>query len=144
MLTSALAWYILFSSSWKSFECRFSGILLKLERHKDMLLKEAVAIDIVEARKWRTATSEELDKQEKARNQIYTNDTLAWLNVQQESQEDELARLLDKRQPGTCAWVFKHPKFLAWKNEAHADRGLWMNGIPGAGTENLVTLACVY
>ena len=63
------AWHILFASLWKSFEGRFSGILSNLSRHKDMLIKEAVAIDIVEARKWRARASEELEKQEKARNQ---------------------------------------------------------------------------
>ncbi|KIW21374.1 hypothetical protein PV08_01954 [Exophiala spinifera] len=127
------SWHILFDSLWKSFDSRFSGILANLSKHKEMLMKEAIAIDIVEARKWRTRAAEELDKQEKGRNQIYISDTLAWLNIQQEDQEDELDRLLAKRQPGTCDWVFRHPKFVTWKTEAHAERVLWMNGIPGAG-----------
>jgi hypothetical protein len=140
LLMSCPAWHILFDSLWKSFEGRFSGILSKLSRHKDMLIKEAIAIDIVEARKWRGRASEELEKQEKGRNQIYIDDTLAWLNVQQENQDDELDRLLSRRQPGTCAWVFKHPKFVTWKNEVHADRVLWMNGIPGAGVNAALIL----
>ena len=105
-----------------------------------MLLKEAIAIDIVEAKKWRARAAEDLDKQEKGRNQIYANDTLAWLNVKQENQDDELDRLLNKRQSGTCDWIFKHPKFVTWKNSAYADRILWMNGIPGAGIDASIPL----
>ncbi|EXJ71755.1 uncharacterized protein A1O5_05565 [Cladophialophora psammophila CBS 110553] len=134
------AWHIIFDSSWKSFEGRFGGILANLSKHKDMLMKEAIAIDIVEARKWRAHAAEELDKNEKERDQVYINDTLAWLNVQQGNQDDELYRLLARRQSGTCDWIFKHPKFISWKDDAHADRVLWVNGIPGAGK----TILCSY
>ncbi|EXJ84684.1 hypothetical protein A1O3_05354 [Capronia epimyces CBS 606.96] len=134
------AWYKLFESSWKSFEGRFGGILANLSKHKDMLMKEAIAIDIVEARRWRARAAEELDKKEKERDQIYISDTLAWLNVHQEDQDDELHRLLNRRQSGTCHWVFRHPKFISWKDDTRADRVLWMNGIPGAGK----TILCSY
>jgi hypothetical protein len=98
-----------------------------------MLMNEAITIDIVEARKWRAREAERLDKQEKKLDQIYTSSTLAWLNVKQENQDDELRRLLDRWQPGTCKWVFRHPKFISWKDDGCADRVLWINGIPGAG-----------
>lgn len=98
-----------------------------------MLMKEAMTIDIVEARKWRARAAEELEGKEKERDKIYISDTLAWLNIQQETQDDELYRLLAKRKPGTCEWVFRHPNFVSWKDDAHADHVLWLNGIPGAG-----------
>ncbi|KAJ9503773.1 hypothetical protein H2202_000912 [Exophiala xenobiotica] len=134
------AWHILFDSAWRTFEGRFGGILANLSKHKDMLMTEAIAIDIVEARKWRARTAEELDTQEEKLDEIYTSSVLAWLNVQQENQDDELYRLLNRRQPGTCDWVFRHPKFISWKDDGCADRVLWMNGIPGAGK----TVLCSY
>ena len=134
LMTDATAWYIFFDSLWKSFEIRFDGILAKLSRHREMLTKEAIAIDIVEARRWRAQALDDLEIREKRRVDIHMHDTIAWLNVQQEHQDDELDRLLSKRQPGTCDWVFRHTEFLTWQNDAHADPILWVKGIPGAGT----------
>lgn len=100
---------------------------------KDMLTTPSKPIDIVLAKQLRGRANEELEIKEGEQNGIYKKDTFAWLNVQQENQDDELDRLLRKRQSGTCDWVFKHPKYVSWATDAHADRVLWVNGIPGAG-----------
>jgi hypothetical protein len=141
ILTFDTAWHILFDSLWKSFETRFDGILVRLSKHKELLFKEAVTIDIVEARQWRTRALEDLENREKKRDAIHLHDTLAWLNVHQQDEGDEFDRLLRKRQPGTCEWIFKRSEFESWAKEAHADRVLWVKGIPGAGTSR--PISCV-
>ena len=105
---------------------------------KDMLTSPSRTIDTTLAKQLRVRANEELEVQETKQNEIYKNDTFAWLNIQQENQDDELDRLLRKRQPGTCEWLFKHPKYISWATDAHTDRVLWVNGIPGAGINGVL------
>ncbi|TVY84848.1 Vegetative incompatibility protein HET-E-1 [Lachnellula suecica] len=56
-----------------------------------------------------------------------------------EQHDDELERLAEKRQEGTCEWVFRNALFQAWKGDAHGDPVLWVKGIPGAGKTILST-----
>lgn len=122
-----------FDSLWKSFDSRFDGILASLARHKDLLTKEVTAIDLVEARESRAKAQEDLDAREKKRSDTYLHDTVAWLNIATESQDDELDRLLAKRLDGTCDWIFRNAKMKEWIDDAHGQPVLWVKGIPGAG-----------
>jgi len=124
---------LFFDSLWKSFDSRFNGILASLAKHKELLTKEAVTIDLVEAREWRAKAQEDLDVREKKRSDTYLHDTVAWLNIATESQDDELDRLLSKRLDGTCEWIFRNAKMKEWKDDAHGEPVLWVKGIPGAG-----------
>jgi hypothetical protein len=128
-----VAWHIFFDSLWKSFEFRFQGILKRLSRHQELLMREAITIDIVAARQWRTQAQEELLRREKESQDFYLHDSIAWLKVAVEDHDDELERLSDKRQKGTCEWVFNNPLFEIWKEDPHAEPILWVKGIPGAG-----------
>jgi hypothetical protein len=96
--------------------------------------KEAAAIDLMEARQWRAKAQEDLEAREKQRSDTYIHDTIAWLNIATEPQDDELDRLLSKRLEGTCDWIFRNAKMKAWKDDAHGEAVLWVKGIPGAGT----------
>jgi hypothetical protein len=95
--------------------------------------KEAVTIDLVEARNWRFKAEEDLRNREKRRSDTYIHDTIAWLNIVTEHQDDELDRLLSKRLKGTCDWIFRNEKMRSWKDYAHGEPVLWVKGIPGAG-----------
>lgn len=117
----------------KRCECFFQGILKNIARHQDLLIKEVFTIDVVAARQWRTKTEEELIRQEKKSRDYYLHDSIAWLKVADEQQDDELTRLCEKRQKGTCEWVFKNELFQVWKDDPHGDPILWVKGIPGAG-----------
>lgn len=97
------------------------------------MIKEVFTIDVVAARQWRTKTEEELIRQEKKSRDYYLHDSIAWLKVADEQQDDELTRLCEKRQKGTCEWVFKNEPFQVWKDDPHGDPILWVKGIPGAG-----------
>jgi hypothetical protein len=124
---------VLFDSLWKSFDSRFNSILEKLAKHKKLVKSEALTIDLVEARSWRLKIQEELEACDKRRSDTYIRDTVAWLNIPTEHQDDELDRLLSKRLDGTCEWILRHEKIAAWKNDAPAEPVLWVKGIPGAG-----------
>lgn len=143
-MTSEIAWPLLFHSLWTSFEGRINSIVSKMSMLKDMLTPPSRMIDILSVRQLRGDLEHALEIKEQEQNEIYRKDTFAWLNVQQENQDDELDRLLRKRQQGTCEWVFKHPKYISWATDAHADRVLWINGIPGAGDSVVQwpTIAC--
>lgn len=54
-----------------------------------------MAIEVVEAQEWRVRIFEELENREKSRNELRTNASMAWLNVHQEVQDDELDRILN-------------------------------------------------
>jgi hypothetical protein len=123
----------LFDSLWKSFEYRFQGILRRLSRHQELLMKEVITIDVTAARQWRVTNGEEIIKQEKRTRDYYLHDSLAWLKMADEQNEDELEKLSDKRQEGTCEWIFSNPLFHSWKDEGHGESILWVQGIPGAG-----------
>jgi hypothetical protein len=125
---------LFFDSLWKSFDSRFNGILESLAKHKELLTKEAVTIDLVEARSWRAKLQEDLENREKQRSDTYIHDTIAWLNISTTDQVDELETLLSKRLDGTCQWIFQNSKFKTWKDDAHGEPVLWVKGIPGAGT----------
>jgi adenylosuccinate lyase len=127
------AWHLFFDSLWKSFEFRFNGILKRLSHHKELLIKEAVTIDILAARQWRIEAKELIVQQEKRIHDYYLQDCISWLKVADEQQDDELERLADKRQEGTCEWVFKNNRFQSWKDDVHGEPILWVKGIPGAG-----------
>jgi len=118
---------------WKSFEFRFNSILGDFRRHQKLVMNEVVAIDVVEAREWRIKSQRELERQEKQTQDYYLHDSISWLKVADEQYDDELDRLAEKRQEGTCEWVFRNALFQAWKSDAHSDPVLWVKGIPGAG-----------
>jgi hypothetical protein len=108
-------------------------MLTRLSRHQELLMKEVITIDVTEARQSRLKAEEEIIRQEKRTIDFYLHDSLAWLKMADEQREDELETLSGKRQEGTCEWIFSNPLFHSWKDEAHADPILWVQGIPGAG-----------
>lgn len=96
--------------------------------------KEAVSIDIVEARTWRMQVQEILERREKEREASQLQDAITWLAVDDCAQEDELDRLSYRRQPGTCDWVLDALKVKSWMEDDTSNPVLWLKGIPGAGS----------
>jgi len=139
-MTTPLAFHLFFDSMWKSFEYRFNSILKDFARHRDLVMREVVAIDVVEARELRIKFHQELEQQEKKTQNYYFHDSISWLKIPDEDYDDELDQLAEKRQEGTCEWVFRNPIFQSWKNDGHSDAILWVKGIPGAGTATYFAL----
>ena len=101
-LTYHLAWKIVFESLWKTFDSRFEFILENLRKHRDLIDLEANAIDIVEAKAWRSKQLEEdrrrrveraedLDRMERERLARQVREAVAWLGANEE-QEDTFAK----------------------------------------------------
>jgi len=127
------SWHLFFDTLWKSFQFRFQGILKRLAYHQKLLMKEVAVIDVVDARQFYIKGREEIERQEKQTRDHYLHDSISWLKVAGEECDDELERLSEKRQKGTCEWVFRSPLFQTWKDHAHGESVLWVKGIPGAG-----------
>jgi hypothetical protein len=118
---------------WKDFNSRFDSILTSLASHKKLLDKEVDIIDLTEARKLRAKIEDDLKNREIQRSKTYLHDTIAWLNIATEVQDDEFDRLISKRLTGTCEWIFRNTKMRAWRDDVHGEPVIWIKGIPGAG-----------
>jgi hypothetical protein len=127
------AWHLFFDSLWKSFQFRFAGILKSLAHHQELLMKEVAVINVVDARQFYIKGQQEIERQEKQTQDHYFHDSISWLKVAGEDYDDQLEKLSEKRQEGTCEWVFRNPLFQSWKGDAHNEPVLWVKGIPGAG-----------
>jgi hypothetical protein len=96
-------------------------------------MNEIQIIDIIEAKKARDIAKEQLEERERKKELTHLHDSIAWLKIADEGQLDVLDGLLTIRQEGTCEWVTKNQTFLSWKDDAHGEPIIWLNGIPGAG-----------
>jgi hypothetical protein len=103
-------------------------------------MQQVTVIDLVEARQRRVKNEEDFKRQEKLTRKDWVYDSIAWLKISGELRDDELERLSEKRQKGTCEWVFTNPLFQTWKDDAHGEPVLWVKGIPAAGK----TILCTY
>lgn len=127
------AWKLLFDSLWKDFELRFDSILDRLSQHRDLIDKEAVSFDIVQASRNRRKIDEELEKTEQERSNSHLQAVLSWLCVDDRQQEDDLWHLNQKRYPDTCQWLLETSKYQTWLSEHSQSPVVWLQGIPGSG-----------
>lgn len=98
-----IEWQVVFDALWKDFESRFNSIIERLGRHKQLLMNAAITIDVTEARSWRMQQQKDLKEREKIRKGIQLRDSIGWLHVEDELQEDEVDKLSQRKQPGsTC------------------------------------------
>jgi hypothetical protein len=95
--------------------------------------KEASAIAIVEAKKWQALQQDDIDRCERDRRDQQLQECISWLAVHDRSQEDDLDRLSQRRQPGTCEWVLSSNHLRAWVENQNEEPVLWLKGIPGGG-----------
>ncbi|KAG4441376.1 hypothetical protein IFR05_003133 [Cadophora sp. M221] len=133
------AWHIFFDSLWKDFGVRFLGILENLERHRDLVDREASAIAIIEAKKWRAKQQDNLERLEDERRDRQLQDCVSWLAIDDRGQEDALEKLSQRRQAGTCDWILKSLQLRTWVENQDAEPVLWLKGIPGAGKSVLTS-----
>ena len=134
------AWHFWFAFDWGLFERRFKLILQKLDIHCDLLDKEAAAAHFSEMKKFREKRQLEEDAFERQRQNQMAKDVFIWLSAAEEQQEEQLHRISDNRQPGTCDWILKDPQVRPWIEDDGGDAVLWVTGIPGAGKSYLCSL----
>ncbi|CAD6565730.1 MAG: hypothetical protein ASARMPREDX12_006744 [Alectoria sarmentosa] len=138
------AWKIVFDSLWKTFHLRFQGILENLRKHRDLIDAEANAIDIAEAkawrstqldhiRQWRADRAYDIDKSERERLASQTREAAAWFGAN-EGQEDVFAKFSRACDGSESHWIFKDSIVLSWLGQGGRDNPVvWLNGKPGAG-----------
>jgi hypothetical protein len=136
LICNIAAWKTLFDTLWKDFGSRFSGIIGRLVRHRDLIDQEATSIDITEARSWRIRAQEELEDREREKSTQQLNRTINWLVGESSIHmpEDDLYRLSAARLKGTCKWILREKVIMNWLKDDEHNPAVWMRGIPGAGT----------
>ncbi len=134
------AWHFWFAFDWGLFERRFGLIRQKLNIHCDLLDKEAAAAHFSEMKKFREERQREEDTFERRRQDQMAKDVFRWLSAAEEQQEEQLHRISDNRQPGTCDWILKDPQVRPWIEDDGGEAVLWVTGIPGAGKSYLCSL----
>ena len=137
-------WKIFFDTLWFRFGRRFDRILDSLVRHSDMIDREAVSIDIARAEEWRREADRDAEKQEELQASTQFSAVLAWLNVQDDQQEDELDQHLSLVYADSCKWFQTHRKASAWLSPASSTRILWVKGSPGAGNYFTSPSMCLF
>ena len=122
-----------FDAFWKSFELRFDSILTSLRHHQELIDKEAVSFDIIQASEARKKAEEELERIEQERFSSRLQAVLEFLAVDDRKQEDDLDFLSQRRHPDTCKWFLQCSQFQAWLKDPQKVSVLWIWGIPGSG-----------
>ncbi|KAJ8067481.1 hypothetical protein OCU04_004825 [Sclerotinia nivalis] len=126
-------WHVVIDSLWKDFDSRFSGILESLSRHRDLIDREASSINIAEARSARVRAEEDVARREKERQNYQLKDSITWLAITNEEQQDIIEQLLRRRQSGTGEWLLQNPQIMSWISDSRMHPVIWLKGIPGGG-----------
>ncbi|KAK0752372.1 hypothetical protein B0T18DRAFT_89592 [Schizothecium vesticola] len=126
-------WRLFFPAAWATFDIRFGSILTSMAHNSDSIHNEAVAIDLIQSKKWRDDSFAHVSFQEQERLSKQYDSVLAWLNTDRLSHEDHRERLLHDCLPGSCDWVKDHAKVKHWLDIDSRTPVLWVHGKPGAG-----------
>ena len=100
-------------------------------------------INITEAKAWRTAQTEQLErwrlertkqveKEDKIRLEADIRETVAWLSPP-DDQEDLLIKLSRTCNLKENHWILKNQQVLSWLKDSRDYPIVWLNGKPGAG-----------
>ena len=147
---------MVFDSLWKTFDGRFQTILESLRKHRDLIDQEANAINISEARawrskeleyirEWRVERNEKIDRAEHVHQSTQVREATLWVGADEE-QEEILARLSRTSNSTDDHWVTKNPMILSWLESSRGHSVVWLNGKPGGGepvfTFSVLFLCC--
>ncbi|KAJ8131632.1 hypothetical protein O1611_g1993 [Lasiodiplodia mahajangana] len=134
-------WKRLFDASWKDFKSKFDVILTNLARNRDLVDREAISFDIIEAKANRRELIETLERRSKETRDWQLREVFVWLDLagRDREQEDLLSKFQSDRHEGTCRWVFDHPKFQTWFDEEDPRLVLWLKGKPGSGKTTIAS-----
>jgi hypothetical protein len=128
-------WKLCFDASWRSFQGRFNAILKRLERSRHALDADASSFDILEAKNFRTALYEDLERRETERRDQQLRDTLAWLDLRDYDREQAnlFERRSSARHPDTCHWILNDSSIASWLDADDKRSFVWLHGKPGSG-----------
>ncbi|KAM0476059.1 hypothetical protein ACHAPX_006475 [Trichoderma viride] len=141
-------WKLLFLTSWGRFQRRFDNITEDMERHGDLIDKEANAHHISEAREmrrdirlWREQDHEKVKAFEAEQTTRQYQSIIAWIHIDETEQLAILESIMveGSNHPGTCSWISKNSKVSSWLQKKPESPILWLQGTPGSGKSVIST-----
>lgn len=121
---------------------RFKAILADLQKHAELVEKEAWTLDVAEAQKsrrslqeWRDQHAQQIAKEEKQHAISQYQAVLSWLECKDSEQHDIFDAISSSCYPETCDWAIKNTKFVNWLRNGEEQRFLWLVGKPGSGKQ---------
>jgi carboxypeptidase C (cathepsin A) len=115
-----------------------------LKTQRDFLDTEAMSIHMSQSKDAREKLQTEI--QENQRNAVVILEqpeskakisrlqhAVAWLSVDDKTQEYNFETISNRRHDKTCQWIAKNDQLLSWKKDDEKHSLLWLNGKPGAG-----------
>jgi hypothetical protein len=118
---------------WAGFETRFNTILQNLAYHRDLLDKEAIAIDISEAFKRHKEFGEKWAQEEREWHAAKVRNVLEWLRSNESSPEETHERHCQHSLPNSCDWFVQQDDIRVWQGDGSKNAVVWLTGKPGAG-----------
>lgn len=108
-----------------------------------MIDQEANAINIAEAKTWRTMQldqfrqwradrAHDIDRIEQERQASQTREAVAWFGAS-EDQEDYYTKYSRPCDGTKGHWALEKPIIISWLDQSRDNPVLWLNGKPGAG-----------
>jgi hypothetical protein len=111
-----------------------------LEKHAQLVDKEANALNIsegqkwrIEARTWRDESLADVLRRDTQESFSQYQSVLSWLDVKQCEQDNIYDCLSNAYCPGTCDWMSKNTTISSWMRHQPDQPYLWLKGKPGAG-----------
>lgn len=142
-LLTNLGWNRFFRTTWGRFDKQFNAILESLDRHGELIDKEANARNIVETqlllKQLEAERKERLDKiisEQKAQTARHYQEIVARLQVNESDQSSIWETLVGAVPAGaesTCAWALKHDKIASWLDSKGKTSSVWIQGAAGTG-----------
>lgn len=112
-------------------------ILSNLADNCKLVDDEANTASVVEVLAMRKKMEEDSFRMETERAMIQLQAALAWLDLRDDEQEDELDRLSRLTHGHSCDWIQKNEKARLWMRLGSHQPSLWLTGKPGAGLKFL-------
>ncbi|KAH6714004.1 hypothetical protein BKA61DRAFT_428897, partial [Leptodontidium sp. MPI-SDFR-AT-0119] len=154
-LLSRKAWHVLFLSLWRDYKKRFSGIIEGLKEQQVFLDAEAMSIHMSESKDARSQMQKDIQESQKKSLAILEQSetearisrlqhSIAWLSVDDKTQEDNYEKISNQRHDETCLWIAKNDQFVSWRRDDGKNPVLWISGKPGAGQPSGQNHTCYY
>jgi hypothetical protein len=107
-------WKIFFATSWGMFEHRFESLLQNIADNSELIDKEAVALDILQAAEQRQREREHSMSREIQWKSEQLQSVLNWLETGESDPELKLEWLRSRCYEGTSQWITKAAKIRSW------------------------------
>lgn len=128
-----VAWKIFFTSAWGRFDHRFSALIDSITKTSELIDKQTMPLNILQAKEWRQKSLEDSIIREQRWESEQLLAVLNWLEAGEHNQELKLEWLGTRCCAGTSFWITRNAKFRSWLQRGRGNSVLWIYGKPGSG-----------